>query len=285
MMNFYLDHHPKVHEMERISEHFKAYNQNFVEEKPSEDFHILALKNDQVVGGVTATIVWDWLMIDKLWVDEPMRLKGLGKCLLNEVERFALSHHVKKAAIGAFLESAKEFLMNNGFDEDGSLENRPPGYTYHFLEKTLNINNVDALDSPCDIEIKRSLDDVDYHYFNQKIELEQDKLLGDQPFKLLNIVARDESGHILGAVKGYVGWGWLYVSTIYVEDEYRHNKIGSILLKEIEETARKMDIHNSFAGTTDFQAKGFYEFNGYDVEFVREDLPIGHKNYTMMKQI
>jgi GNAT superfamily N-acetyltransferase len=43
----------------------------------------------ELVGGLTADMLWDWLYIDELWVDDGLRGQGLGRELMAQAEEFA----------------------------------------------------------------------------------------------------------------------------------------------------------------------------------------------------
>ena len=53
----------------------------------------LAYKSDEILVGVlTSDLLWDWIYIDELWVDERYRDIGLGQKLMNLAEDYAISH-------------------------------------------------------------------------------------------------------------------------------------------------------------------------------------------------
>ena len=52
-----------------------------------------------------------------------------------------------------------------------------------------------------------------------------------------------------------------------------------------EEYARKLKLESIDLGTTEFQAKDFYEKLGYEVVFTRENYPIGYNCYTLYKKL
>jgi ribosomal protein S18 acetylase RimI-like enzyme len=55
--------------------------------------------DSSLAGALTADLLWDWLYIDELWVDERSRGLGLGKSLMLQAEEFAAS----KALSGLWL--------------------------------------------------------------------------------------------------------------------------------------------------------------------------------------
>lgn len=106
---------------------------------------------------------------------------------------------------------------------------------------------------------------------------------GEQPQRKVAVYARDERGTIVGGATGEVTWGWLYVEMLWVHEEYRGNGIGTRLMTDIEQLARKYNVVGFHLGTTDFQALDFYLKSGYEVWGQLPDFPPGHTNYSLRK--
>ena len=77
----------------------------------------------------------------------------------------------------------------------------------------------------------------------------------------------------------------LYLSTFFVEEEYRSRGIGRKLMDVVERQAKALGANMIRLDTFDWQARGFYEKNGYTVVGTVEDCPIGHSRYYMKKNI
>ena len=92
----------------------------------------------RVVGGLVGHIAWQWLLVERLWVDEAYRGRGHGERLLAAAERQAAEVH---ACVGAHLDTfgdaALPFYRRCGYEIWGTLEDFPPGGRRHFLRKRL----------------------------------------------------------------------------------------------------------------------------------------------------
>ncbi|MGE3319999.1 MAG: GNAT family N-acetyltransferase [Candidatus Berkiella sp.] len=78
-------------------------------------------------------------------------------------------------------------------------------------------------------------------------------------------------------------WKILFVDRLYVDDAYRGKDLGSLLLNKVEADAKAVGAKLAHLDTFDFQAKGFYEKQGYQVFGVLDDCPEGHKRYYLKK--
>lgn len=91
--------------------------------------------DNSIVGGVKASVYWDGLEIETLWVAENYRRQGAGSKLLAGVEELARSH----GAVIAFLKTveARDFFERHGYDVYGQLEDRPIGTVLYHMKKRL----------------------------------------------------------------------------------------------------------------------------------------------------
>ena len=87
---------------------------------------------------------------------------------------------------------------------------------------------------------------------------------------------------IAGAV-GYINYNWYYLDLLFVEESYRKQKIGSQLLRLIEDYAKKERLTGVRMETWDFQALDFYISNGYEIFGKIEDCPPGTIEYHLKK--
>ena len=70
----------------------------------------------------------------------------------------------------------------------------------------------------------------------------------------------------------------------FVDEEYRNRNIGTNLIKEIEKFALKEHLTGVRMETWNFQAKGFYEKNGYSVFGEIKNCPPGTIDYHLKKE-
>ncbi len=98
-----------------------------------------------------------------------------------------------------------------------------------------------------------------------------------------NFYAFDDDKLIGGAI-GYIKYNWYYLDLLFIEEIYRKNGIGSKLLKQIEDFAKKENLTGVRLETWDFQAKGFYEKNGYKVFGEIKNCPPEITEYHLKKE-
>ncbi|ENK0556848.1 GNAT family N-acetyltransferase [Clostridium sporogenes] len=120
------------------------------------------------------------------------------------------------------------------------------------------------------------------------VEYNLSKVPGKQEVPLLwiNRVIEDTNGEIIaGILSEMYCWNCIYIDALWVKEEYRKDKLGTKLLKEIEKIAKEKDCHLIHLDTFDFQAKDFYIRHGYEIFGVLDQCPENHKRYFMKKNI
>lgn len=99
-----------------------------------------------------------------------------------------------------------------------------------------------------------------------------------------NFLAFDD-GKLIGGAIGFIQYNWYFLDLLYIDKNYRGQYIGTTLIKKIEEFAKKENLTGVRMETWDFQAKGFYEKNGYTVFAEIKDCPPGTIDYFLKKEI
>ncbi len=99
----------------------------------------------------------------------------------------------------------------------------------------------------------------------------------------LDIVIRDPAGEIVAGLIGATGWGWLEVDTLWVADSLRGQGHGRVLLRTAEAEARRRGCSRAMLTTYSFQAREFYEREGYRVVGEMADYPPG-ATYCWMRK-
>ena len=82
-------------------------------------------------------------------------------------------------------------------------------------------------------------------------------------------------GRLVGGLNGGTAWGWLYVSHLWVEAVARHRGLGSSLMAEAEALARARGMRGAHLTTASFQARDFYEKQGYRLFGQLDEMPPG----------
>ena len=96
----------------------------------------------------------------------------------------------------------------------------------------------------------------------------------------------DKGGNIIaGCICDISNWSNALIDLLWVDEQYRRRGLASLLLREAERAARKRGCYLSILDTFDFEARPLYEKHGYTVQYVRENWPKDHCNYTMTKRL
>jgi ribosomal protein S18 acetylase RimI-like enzyme len=109
--------------------------------------------------------------------------------------------------------------------------------------------------------------------------------VGDARFKEFGIFASGESEATIGGLLGRTLWNGFFISTLWVAEAVRRKGIGRQLLARAEELAVQNGCDHIHLDTFDFQARDFYEKNGFQIFGTIEDYPIGHKRYYLVKKL
>lgn len=81
----------------------------------------------------------------------------------------------------------------------------------------------------------------------------------------------EEDGEIVGAITGRAYYNEVHIGDLIIDEKYRRLKVGSKLVKAVEEAYASKGYNKITLTTFGFQAPEFYKKLGYELEFVRED--------------
>lgn len=77
----------------------------------------------------------------------------------------------------------------------------------------------------------------------------------------------------------------LYVSTVFVDEEYRRKGYGKFLIEEMEKRASEMGANTIRLDTFSWQGKEFYEALNYEIVGSYENNTDGYAEYFFLKRI
>ena len=101
----------------------------------------------------------------------------------------------------------------------------------------------------------------------------------------LTIVAKDESGAIIGGLDGASHWRWVYVRRFWLAPAWRGQGLGRRLLQEAEAEGRARSCVGVYLDTFDERTAAFYEHCGF-AQFGRiDDFPPGASRIFLMKRL
>ena len=97
----------------------------------------------------------------------------------------------------------------------------------------------------------------------------------------------NETGEIIGGCIAEVyeyHWSRLFLEDLWVDERYRHQGIGSMMIREVERIAREKGCRVVTLGTASYMARPFYEKHGYTV-FTTVKTPNGFLSYSLVKYL
>ena len=123
-------------------------------------------------------------------------------------------------------------------------------------------------------------------YIGEKInEIVPHEVEADEEEFVLKI--ENENGGIIGGciAEAYeFHWSRMYLGILWVDERYRHQGIGSMILREVERIAREKGCRVVTLGTASYMARPFYEKHGYTV-FTTLKKANGYISYSLVKYL
>lgn len=129
----------------------------------------------------------------------------------------------------------------------------------------------------------------DAEFIEQKIDAVTNSIVppeeGAEDEYLFFKIADDEGSIIAGCIVEIDSWKIACIDTLWVDENYRGQGLGSALIREAECAAKEKGCYAMTLGTFDFQARPLYEKHGFTVCGTIKNWPRGHENYLMMKRL
>ena len=139
---------------------------------------------------------------------------------------------------------------------------------------------------------------IENNYTSKSIEFIENQLLefnfsqiGSYEYKPLVIFLKDSQSktssqnNIVGGFYGFIGLGWLNVSTLWVAEKLRGQGYGKAILGTAEQEAIRQKCNYAYVFTYNFQAPNFYQKLGYEIFGVLDDFPPGYQRIFLKKQL
>ena len=106
------------------------------------------------------------------------------------------------------------------------------------------------------------------------------KLDGD-----VEIGIMDEGQLVAGLLATMTVYKIMYVSSVFVKEEYRRKGLGTLLMREMEKRAKDLGANMIRLDTFEWQGKGFYEALGYEQVGQYTNDEDGFSEYFFLKRI
>ncbi len=126
----------------------------------------------------------------------------------------------------------------------------------------------------------------DAEYIGEKInEIVPSEVDADDEEFVLKV--ENENGEIIGGcitLAYEYHWSRMFLDTLWVDERWRHQGIGSMILREVERIAKEKGCRVVTLGTASYMARPFYEKHGYTV-FTTLKKPNGYISYSLVKYL
>lgn len=101
----------------------------------------------------------------------------------------------------------------------------------------------------------------------------------------ISIGIKDKGQLIAGLYACFTAYKIVYVSTVFVDEDYRKKGIGTLLMKELEKRARHLGANLIRLDTFNFQGREFYKRLGYDEVGFYQSEPDGFSESFFLKRL
>jgi len=98
-----------------------------------------------------------------------------------------------------------------------------------------------------------------------------------------HVMARDIAGVLQGGIRATCYWNTLHLELLWLSEDARGSGVGRKLIDQAEAFAVENNCENAFVETTSWQAKPFYEKNGYRLMATLHNRPKGHSTHYLSK--
>jgi ribosomal protein S18 acetylase RimI-like enzyme len=125
-------------EAQYIRDQLKEFNNSVVGDDNHKQIYIIAKKDDQIIGGIIGGTYWGWLYIDRFWVQENYRNRGLGKRLLEKMENEGRKRNCRYVHLDTHDFQAVGFYKKQGYDIKCEIDDLPKGHKKYLMIKQLS---------------------------------------------------------------------------------------------------------------------------------------------------
>ena len=244
-------------------------------------------KDGNLIAGCTGDIYpWGMMYIDIMWVDEKYRRQELGSNALQALERVAEEKGCYLITLGTFDFQARPYYLKHGYTVFSTKKECPKGHEDYEMFKRLDVERAKRECRPIEYEIVDGTDE-DAEYISDQLDYgfnAKHLRIAEHGYIKINRKLINKDGRVVAAIMAGVseidiGWIW----KIWVDEEYRHQGLGTLLLKHFEKVAKQKGATVITTEEIFDWNVGFFLKSGYKVTGELQDFPKGHTYYLIEK--
>lgn len=245
-----------------------------------------------VVGGLWGRTAWSWLYIENLAVPADQRGRGLGARLLAAAEAEAVARGCVGARLDTYSFQARPFYERHGYALVGEIADCPPGHTRYSLARRLDEPRAAAEPWPpagtprASVTLTHAEWEAAEPVIEEGLTTFNARFAGQPGWRPLNLVVRRPGeGRPVGGLLGFTLYRWLFIRELFLPPDLRGGGLGAALLRRAEGVAAAQGCVGSWLDTFSFQARPFYEAQGYEMFGTLDHCPPGHSRHFLHKRI
>ena len=244
-------------------------------------------KDGNLIAGCTGDIYpWGMMYIDIMWVDEKYRRQELGSNALQALERVAEEKGCYLITLGTFDFQARPYYLKHGYTVFSTKKECPKGHEDYGMFKRLDVERAKRECRPIEYEIVDGTDE-DAEYISDQLDYgfnAKHLRIAEHGYIKINRKLINKDGKVVAAIMAGVseidiGWIW----KIWVDEEYRHQGLGTLLLNHFEKVAKQKGATVITTEEIFDWNVGFFLKSGYKVTGELQDFPKGHTYYLIEK--
>lgn len=125
----------------------------------------------------------------------------------------------------------------------------------------------------------------DRAHLDNLIDIYNEQFAGKVEYSPFAFILKNNEDETAGGIYGWAFFEWIRIDVFIVAEEFRGQGFGQQLFNRAVQFAKEKNCSKIYLMTHDFQNKGFYLKNGFEVCGVLRDFPItGYNQYTMVRE-
>lgn len=243
--------------------------------KEKNHVQIVGLRGKKVVATAVLAPKGKTCKVQRVAVEKDLQKSGVGSQLMSFCEEYAMAYGFQSIYCHARKSAVKFYLKINYIPEGKVFEEDTIPHLKMRKQLIWKITRSKAIDK--NKVIKKLI-----NFNRQKLG----HATSMPPSKILNYNVKID-GEVIAGINSlvYLNTSILFINQLFVDEEYRSQRLGSILLDKVEKEAKMLGAKLAHLDTFDWQAKDFYLKHGYKIFGTLDDCPLGHKCYYMKKKL
>ena len=255
-----------------IFEHLLKYNKEIIGERHYYGKSFYLVEDDNLQAGANTFLSWDWININEIYYHNQGQLIQLLASIFN-----AYGNHFVGVKFDSNIKIIVDDLINIGFKLVETVKFSPMMTDYYYLEMRYLFYEIDC---KCVGVLDNKIEEYDKVIKDSFSLLKKEYKVKDIDSELC-LSLYDNEKFIGGIVSGLFE-DHAYIDMLVVNEAYRGKKFGKKIMERFHKELPDSIVTISL-GTTQFQARGFYEKFGYKTVVTHKDKPKGFDSYTMIK--